>query len=364
MATFLEEIGRAVRQTACAVISVNDAVNGFMEGIGTPGASEYADRTRALRRQLCDNNDPVVPAPTPPFTGGQCDTIYAVTYRVKNGQSPWAQQTTNFPGPIQGLEFRSEPAPNDRVRKQWLIKHAGGEDSLILVPSAFPDQVVLAEILNVARIDGQPDDCGDVPTPIPPYVPTTTTVNISYENNQQITINEDVDVTVFAPQVNLIGGIFAPITISGNNFSLIGNAEFTPEFKLNLSPRINIGAPGNTDNPVPNPSEPIPEPEEEDPTRMIVGVIVTTTDLDLSRIGQISQDGNPDIFIPRLGSVSFYITTPNGNAWTTDVDIKNLRCYIPCPVPSGATDVAATPQNGIHFSVQPVWGYPGQQLPG
>lgn len=385
MTTFLDEIGRAVRQTACAVIATNDAVNGFMEGVGVPGAEAYANRTRALRRQLCDNNDDSVPTPTPPFTGGQCSGVEYEVQVLRNGytriecddgstsqRTGPGNLTVTVYGPISGLRRVDIDQGDCGPRASRILLDAFDSNGDPISPTIYPVSVNGAffsigdfdvSITSITRVDGQPDNCGDIPTPIPPYAPTPTNVTINYENNQEITVNEDVDITIFAPQVNLIGGIFAPITIAGNTFSLVGTVELTPEFKLNLSPEItvNLGG-GNTDSPTPNPDRPIPEPTPDpNERRVIVGAIATATSVG-GRQDFLPQDANPDIAIPNLGYVAFYINTPNGTAWTEDIPIKNVRSYIPCPNPAGAIDTAGTGRPGIAIQVQPVWGYPGQQL--
>lgn len=363
MSSFLDAISDAVRTTACGIISVNDEINGFLEGVGLPGASDYADRTRALRRQLCDNDDDTVPVTQSQVTGGQCPGIEyragapgVTTSSVSRGIGPLSVSTTTG---------------ENNGRPTWTLTFvwAGGLTGGSGVQSFFddgPSPTISERYTGVVatRVDDQLDTCGDGPTPpIPPYVPTPITVNISYQNNQEITVNEDVDITIFSPQVNLIGGIFAPVVISGNTFQLIGTAKFSPEFKLEISPEVNIGTGGgNTDSPGPNPDRPYPEPTPNpSERRVIVGAVVTAVDVS-TRQDFIPQDGNPDIAIPNLGFISFYIATENDRAWTADIPIKNVRTYIPCPVAGGAIDVAGTGRSGIELSVQPVWGYPGQQL--
>lgn len=367
MVTFREEIENAVRAQACAVLSGVEAASWYGSALDFGNdENRFAEGVRGLRRSFCNNDDDVVDIPSPPFTGGQCA---GASYSVSFTQTGTAVGTpTSQTGAISGLTgpisnvFNKDIGsfPGNRRVYQVCVSHAGGEKCGIS-NALDPGSQELEDIV-VTRTDGLPDDCGSLPAPIPPYSPTATTVNISYENINNIQVNEDVDIEIFAPQVNLIGGIFAPIVISGNTFQLVGTAQISPEFKLEISPNINVGRGGGVDETLPNPSEPVPEGNEDNGSRVIVGAIVTATSLELRKVGQISQAGNPDIFIPRLGSLSFYIAVDNGTAWTNDIDIKNLRCYIPCPVSSGAVDVAATSENGVQLDVQPVWGYPSQRL--
>lgn len=379
MGSFLDEIGKAVKQTACAVIATNDAVNGFMEGIGVPGASGYADRTRALRRTLCDNDDDTVPTPDPPFQGVQCDCgRYEIriegTYTNTFGSTgiSFRFPSRKIRGPLSDLSVMPTGNINNDLVATFKCRGIGSSSyptcGSTLTAQVFENTTSPVEsvesftVVVLEALDG--DDCGDpVPPPIPPYIPSPTTINISYENNQQITVSEDVDITVFSPKVNLIGGIFAPVTVAGNTFNLVGTAELSPEFKLNLSPKINIRlGGGNTDDPAPNPDKPIPEPEpDEDEIRVIVGAVVTATSVS-DRQDFLPQNDNPDIAIPNLGYIAFYILVNDDAAWTADIPIKNVRSYIPCPVTTGAVDVAGSSRSGVELTIQPVWGYLGQNV--
>lgn len=377
MASFIDEIGAAVKQTACAVIATNDAINGFMESISFPGAESYRDTTRALRRQLCNNPDDVVPIPSPAFSGGQCsDVSYRVSWNAgfvgcATGviRENIIRGAITVTGPVT-RDIETIPRPADPTTADNLFKINGVTvGGLATKTPCQPNSTdgnassVFWGLFSIIRIDGQPDDCGDPPSPIPPYVPSPVTVNIEYEDNSQITINEDVDITIFAPQVNLIGGIFAPITIAGNTFQLAGTVDLSPKFDVQISPKINIGGRGGkTDKQPSDPDGEVPEPEE-DPgeRRVIVGAVVTATSVS-NRQDFLPQQGNPDIGIPNLGYCSFYIATNDATSWTEDIPIKSVRSYIPCPVAAGAIDVDATGRRGITLQVEPVWAYPGQQV--
>lgn len=378
MATFADEIGRAVRQTACAVVATNDAINNLWVGSGLPDPLNLQRTTNSLRRQLCNNDsDEDLNLPDPPFQGGQCEGIeyriegqfYSCLYRPSDdvnvicGDAPYGNV---IEGPVTRIEIEKGVGGAGKSIGPVAYNAAGDRVVLGIRSTTASDRDYRDGSLtsiSIFRTDGGGDDCGDVVPPIPPYSPTPTTVTINYENNQQVTVNEDIDVTIFSPQLNLTGGIFAPVTIAGNTFNLVGTVELTPEFKLEVSPEINIGSGnGNPDETTPPPDRPIPEPEPDpNERRVIVGAIVTATSV-ASRQDFLPQAENPDIALPNLGYVAFYINTPNGTAWTADIPIKNVRSYIPCPVTGGAVDVAGTGRSGVTVQVQPVWGYPGQHL--
>lgn len=365
MAGFFQALNDAARGAACSIIGGTAFIDGFMRDVGVPGTGAYEDRTRALRRQLCDNDDDVVPLPgTGPVTGGNCDGILYVTANMTYTDAACTTRDFNgyqIYGPV------SANVLEDSGNRTLVIDgfNQNGTPNRRVVSGSTPSSPCPAAWLGgqFNRVDGGAE-CPAPEVPIPPYAPSPITVTINYENNQQITVNEDVDITIFSPQISLIGGIFAPITIAGNTFNLVGTVELTPEFKLNVSPVINISlGNGNTDNPIPNPDGDLPEPTvDPEERRVIIGAIATATSVS-DRVDFLPQGGNPDVGIPNLGLVSFYVSTPNGTAWTADIPVKNVRTYIPCPVTSGAVDVAGTARTGILLDVQPIWGYPGQNLP-
>lgn len=230
------------------------------------------------------------------------------------------------------------------------------------------DRTLTSYSLNMDWVpQGGPDDCGSPPPSFetPKYNPTPTTVNITYEDNSQTTINEDIDITVYPPIVIAPVTVVAPITIAGNDFSLVGQLDLTGNFDLKLQPEFSINLGGYTDTIPQLPGTEIPSPTP-DRTRVILGAIVTVTSLPQDRSQtQIFQGPNPDIFIPRLGYVSFYVAVEGGTAWTGEIPIKNVRQFVPCPYLGGAVDVRGTAEPGYTIEVKPVFApTPIPELPG
>lgn len=355
--TFAEAVTEATRATFCGILAVNDGINGFLEGIVEGGSLGFQDATRALRRSVCNNSDDTVPIPSSEFTGGQCPVLYDGSLRVSvvvDGQDlSFNANFFNVLGPIEGAYL--EPVPGQNSVRYGVITESGQ----VFVGATSATGVQGVSINNVIRQDGQPDDCGDPPPPpIQPYVPGPTTVSITYEDNSQTTINEDIDITIFAPFVAIGGAIIAPVTISGNTFSLVGELQLTPEFKLNLEPSLTIGGSGQQDDPSEPPDYPVGLPDPGPSKRVIVGAVVTATQVTLGRKTEIEQGVNPDIFAPRIGNISFLIATDKDVAWTVDIPIKAVRQFVPCPFFGGAVDVAATPELGFELDVRPVYDFP------
>jgi hypothetical protein len=382
MATFSEAIAQATKSTLCAVAIGSDNVTSFTNSlVGLDG--DTLNVGRAFRRLVCDDsNDQINPPPTTevPFTGGQCPgVLYSVsgqgfdfqTKRCNNGDiqdnsGPYNRGPVTVTGPITNI-FRRDVSGSCGVGRrgyEWVaVANAGIEVALFSVVTGFPSQVYAnsfgAMNITVVRADGQPDTCGDPDVVIPPFSPITTTVNVEYEDNSQTTINEDVDITVFAPFVAIGGAIIAPVTVTGNDFSLVGEVNLDGSGLISFEPDIdfNFGK-GGGDSPAPSPDPSIETPEPESGSGLIVGAIVTATPTGQGRATQILQGVNPDIFAPRIGNISFYVNTPSGQAWTEDAPIKNLRQYVPCPYLGGAADVKATAEPGYSLNVTPHYSKP------
>lgn len=356
MSNFLTAVTTAVQGAACLILnSPGTQAAEFVSGL-VP-TSGYDDAIRGLRRLVCDDTDDNVNQPPPEFTGGQCvGAPYTAGWTYLDG-SPFIY-VASVVGPISSMTASfSRPGPFPNVEYwNYRIVHAGGVSE---GEEAVQPKDDAPGLIQIFRQDGQPDNCGDPPPPRPDtYVPSPTTVNITYVDNTMNTFNEDVDITIFAPFIGIGGAIFAPITIAGNTFQLAGTLQFSPDFKLEVNPVVEIGPRGSADGEPPPPDYPTELPESTQGRRVIVGAIVTATTVTLGKKTEIDQEVNPDIFAPRIGNLSFLISTDKGVAWTEDIPIKNVRQFVTCPFYLGAVDVAATAEEGFELDVVPVFDYP------
>jgi hypothetical protein len=358
--SFSDAAAQAVQGAACSLLALNDESTRWInEAYGLDG--DFANIAGALRKQVCNESNPDTSGVggTPPFTGGQCATTYEVTcngtYTTGAGDTfnlPFLPDTKDVVGPIGGTSLI--PDATDPFRERWYV--VGNPNVVYTTP---PNNAASSEmtITNIVRKDGQPDDCGDPPADIDEYNDYSETVSITYEDNSQTQITEDVDVTI-GPLIVGIGGIlYAPVTVGTGDITFNGNLTLSPELSVDLWPDGLFGGGGNTDNPAPDPSEPDPEPVITDDRRRIIGAIVTVTNYneDIARVTQVAQGSSPDIFVPRTGNVSFYIDTPGGQAWTEPTPLRNVRQYVPCPAREGAVDVAVTEGTGFTLAVTPVY---------
>jgi len=377
--SFSEATAQAVQGAACSLLALSDEGTRWINSaIGADG--DFGNIAGALRKNVCNESDPTGDyGPDVPFTGGQCP---GVEYNVRIRRNSYLRRRCdngstfdvvidNFTsvdcyGPVLGL--RDEPSAQGDCgasgRQVFLDAFDSNGDPLTatvytvsLNPTAFAIDSVDIEIFEITRNDGQPDNCGDPEGTVSEYNDYSETVSITYEDNSETEITEDIDITL-GPLIVGIGGIlYAPVTIGTGDIDISGQVVLAPELSVDLWPDGLFGGGGNTDNPAPDPGEPDPEPTVSDERRRIIGAIVTVTnfDEDIARVTQVAQDDSPDIFVPRTGNVSFYIDTPGGQAWTEPTPLRNVRQYVPCPAREGAVDVAVTEGTGFTLAVTPVY---------
>lgn len=358
MPTFQESVNGALRGGLCAVLGANETAAKVLTSVsGDPlGVVPLAS---GLRRQLCSDDPDNDPTYEPPFNGGQCPGVtYIVTLRTRNVDSPTPQWRNPVQlavtGPI-AIKPISESGFNCNDPARPFEGNAGiynGAGDLVAnlaggcfdVPNGY-------EILSIDRADGQPDNCGDPPPPPVdpepvPGPPTDITYNIDGDTNITVPLT-----AVYAPIfVDLDGSIKAPVTVNVGGIDFNGTIKISPEFEVEISPTINIGGPGSPDDPdvIGEPgggAEPIDDVEDLEST--IVGVLVYSDITAEAGSGSVAFTNGPDLYIPRLASVQFAIKTRNSIGWTSDLDVKNLECYVPCPAPQGAIAVRVSPMPGV-----------------
>jgi len=323
----------------------------------------------ALSMLLCDEPPNRLPPPEPPFTGGQCvGRNYTVT--IRSEVYPFSDCSTfgpsnsviGFAGPIRGLVTRTENPSGDLCTpggNAIYLQHGPNTNSETLV--AAGGYGATASILSVVPEDGLPDECGDPPPILPPPGDV-------YEFGDDITYNidESTEITVpvtaiFSPIfVDLDGSLKIPVNIDVGGVTFKGELEIAPKFELNIKPTNITTGPGQPDDDDPSGGQPqVPVPEDEEDVDVIVGVLVYSQfDGDENGATGFPSVGGPNFLVPRIGSVQFAIKTGNSIGWTSDLDVKNLECYVPCPAPQGAIAVRVTPSVGFTRTFTPVRGKP------
>lgn len=372
MADFLQSVGSAVRSVACGILSVQDSTVSFVGKISPTGLGPYPDIVRSLRRSVCGNNNGTVASPpdsfdnattAPPSCGTTAGIAWWYTDNVNTYNTGWRFTAASFAAtPVAVGNFRNN-----------------GTSTGLVDVTLSNGSVVVFTLTNFGRADGnwnasdfrlclgtagapQPPSNNPQP-PLPPYTPTPVTRSIDYDGPSG-TVSENIDIVIFAPVVLAPLTIVSNILVTGNNFSLIGKLQLSPNFDIKLAPKFVIGGGGFGDvNANPGENQP-PDEGKKDSARKIIGALIITTDAVGGRAGLIGQGDNPDIYYPRLGNVSFLIETDKGRGWTTDLPVRNTRQYVPCPAPQGAVDVRGTADVGYAFQVIAIYDSPTFSLSG
>ena len=399
MADFRSEVGKRAREEYCnALIDTGMFARNMAVGIGALPSALLWKIARDNYRQFC-NREPS-PPPAVPFPGGQCQTKYTISGTAREVFNDDTDRNTVWQdrevwGPLVSFGYDTEPN-TDRVR---FYCECYGLASLP-TPSLVSQRVTMtsaissppvsvsftATVTSIARLDGLPDNCGDGPNAPPRNVipPPVDVPDFVYNDDSGNTINVpltfafglayfDADFNLNLPvTVNVKFDFDVPVTVAPK-FDVVfnvgtGDFVFKPTLPPGQKPPDPTG-PDRPDNVYPDPlpppnndptaPDPPPPPDENELRRVIVGCLVTTTDIDQPNpLTQLGQDVNPDVYIPDLGLVSFLIQVAGtSGGWTEDIRVKNRRQVIPCPWKQGAIDVRGTPRPGVEFTVTPIYGY-------
>jgi hypothetical protein len=210
-------------------------------------------------------------------------------------------------------------------------------------------------ITSIVPNAGEPDDCGNPgPQPAPPInVDIDVPISITYVDNTNTEITELGDFNLALP-IFLPGSIQIPFTVNVGGVDITGNLDINGDITFEINPGRQ---PDDTVTDIEVPElPPGTDPADDETERRIIGVHVFTNLPPNTPTTVINQNGVPNIFAPRGGSVRFLILGGGGSSWTDDIDIKGARQYIPCPAPQGAINVIANPLPGGTVSTIKVYG--------
>lgn len=216
---------------------------------------------QGLWDKLCRPRPPgLPPSPQPDFQGGQCPVYYAVAFQSHAGTSDGTD--TPILGPIAGIRIEHRQHPRFGSWAWYLLISAPGAINLDFYEGMywrtasasynFPDPKPPKPILiGVNRMDGQPDNCGNLPSPdIPPIVvpPGERSTNITYTNNEG-NRNFNIPIVLIFPTLNNTFNLNPSLTIEAK----IGGGDRTINF--HLYPDGWYSEPGHPAEP------PIPDPK-------------------------------------------------------------------------------------------------------
>jgi len=367
MVTFNEAVESSARSGLCFLLGQFDEAAKFLvRVVGT--SAGVAPVASGIRRKLCSDDPANDPVYEPPFSGGQCPVDYNATWEQRTFNSGtmtynWTPRSATG-GDRRGPMGITDPSlgggcsPGTQEARETIVPAVGA--SFLVGFGGCSDVKPSYRNLVFTRQDGLPDDCGDIPPVLPEPGP------IIYEGDDiTYNIDESTDITVpisfvFSPvYVDLDGSLKIPVNFDVGGVTFDGTIEVSPEFNFEFNPSGIDGGPGTVDDPdgigePGEPSDPVEDPEEG--TLPIIGVLVySDIDPDGDPSGILFPTG-PNIYVPRLASVTFAVQTANSIGWTPDQDVKNLECYVPCPALQGAIAVRVSPMRGVTSRFTPVRG--------
>jgi len=394
----LDSLQGLFAEVSCNLALTNDLFSNLTRNVAFGFDQNAINRYRRNQQALWCNDNPY----TEPFRPGECPILYNVTITYQITSHPVAQFNGTFEvfgqfyGPIGAASYlRVEAdAPGARqIHRITLASHGGfgGARQEQWVITQFPNgefhEQARLVILNVQSVPADPGGvttCGEYLDPTE-YNPDAHTyrrdVTYTTNNNTSVTVPLVLVVGQFKVDANL--NLKVPINVKIDptfNFKTTIPLDIDLEYNWNtgdteidwvgaddvepppLPPAAAPSPPGTSPNNPPPPvpddvPQPEPDPNDPDNDRVIIGAIVTSIVEDApSGSTQIFQTDNPDIYIPSLGYVNFASRRDvAGFGWTADIAVKNLRQYVPCPIPEGASEVAGTPKTGVNWTITPVY---------
>lgn len=356
MVSLFEGLQSTIRNVYCATaapVAVGlSGLGGIYRGLGAyENGDDLIDSANIIRgasNLVCNMPpDDVAPALEGGLPNGQCvDTIYQVSSdAVINGNPPVFAGSNSGPGPI----FR-EKGPNSPDGELDVLRDANGS-FLSGGGTTAPGGTFNLVNISIVPLNG-PDNCGGQDPDAPPFNPTdwTSTNTVMYDDDNGNPTSVDVDL-VFGPAGGDGGGGFSvPFSLDfGNGLDLFGDINLT-------TGDITIGF-GNSSGEGIEPTTPKELDPSVDPQQaglVVVGVrVLSVVDVDATDATEIFQSGgNPNIWAPRLGHISFLYPTPEGTAWGVDIPVKNTDQIIWSVRPALA--VAGTPNLGTSFTIRPL----------
>lgn len=348
-------IAAALIALRCQLISDDPYVLGSVSSVIPATRPAFLRALNETRRLIgCPPaGDPQEPAGA--FSGGQCAGV-GYTVNVAGTANPpggSGMATRSGVGPVGGMCFQDAGFGNVSIGVQFVDGcQISGAGQALTVPSVQSSW----QIVSITRDDGLPDDCGNPPGIYPPPTNVFQDVDVTYK------IEGDTNVTVtipfiFAPiTANFDGTLRIPFNFDFGGFEFSGDINL-PDFNVTINPpRVPPGSgedltgegddePGGTVPPAP-------------PGEKIIGIVVNATDIDSTVVSSYSGPYDRPILVPRLGSIKFAYSIGTSTFFSSDIDIKERRTFVPCPFSQGADDVVASAQPGIELTFTPIRGFP------
>lgn len=364
-ADFYDKIANGVREFACGLWSQ------FPDQI-TQNTSIGSSFARGFMGATCSGIGSPPPTPDPGVIGGQCpETEYAVTVEYNLGEAlPPRDRTVIAYGPIRGFDSLFDAAAGRNEAQLYATTAPPDSQPTTIVvdaASASLGEPDISRIVDIVRVDGFPDDCGNLEGGYPISNPQPE----DYSDN--ITINNEDGIDIIFPVTYNPGGDNFPMNFTVNDIDVqlnLGGISFffgkdrlpdgqphplpPPGDKTTISKDpfseddFTRVFPKNDDETIPETIEEQEEKEqieEEELEAQYVLVDVTTLPDKGKTILHANQDDNTFF----AGYFSWTIVTPNGVYREAEQPIRKLKNYYRAPLES--VGYAAYTVNGAKIKI-------------
>lgn len=363
--SYADAVGDAIKSGFCRYLDAQDDATRYfneLSPIDLPNIGKY------WKPRLCNDDPDDIPTLPPPFEGGQCAVLYDVDVlftasdnpisvpvvgpRMGTALGPWVSVNTNF-------TFRGTVNGNPN-RYDYFIE-AFNADGIRVSESG--SNVPFSEgTIQLTRVDGQPDTCGnpDVPPP-PPFPPggDTFDIDVTYQDNDGDIVDIDGDVTIYAPIIAPIipVTVYAPVTVDLGGVTFDGSLEFSPEFKFNFgTPPGDDSTGGGAPPSIPEPPDSDPDQPEDDSNVRLLGVVVRSQQSGRILQTEIAQVDGPTLYVPRIANVYFRVRSAGVSSWLGPYDVKTSNAWVPVPENTFAVGTAVDWESGWTGSASEIKG--------
>lgn len=395
MVSLNEAVKGAVGSVFCAGARGSDWVAGLLSGtpLNNSGIQEAVDRYRAFACGEDVPNDPLDTGSPPSFSGGQCPVSYSVTiladqfFRSDGSYRNTSSNTAVRVGAIGEPYLTSENGFSDVAVK--IPEQDGSVVGSVLTLGASVQASRFfgnVRISSITRVDGLPDDCGDLPPSRPePIEEYEELVDITYDDPLGNSVSiPGVPLKFFKPCINL-DGVRLPFEMDLGFAKICGKVGLRPDLVNIVEPAIDIDScPSQKQDAgisateaseffevLPPFGNPVSFPDaqfsgtktntfdgENDKPILGVGIrAIRTGDRSKTVVLQPELATNPNQILPRIGTVFFEYLLQKEDGYETGfseaIPIQNVDQFIPCPWQFGAVRVHGYSEVGWEVGFYP-----------
>lgn len=365
MSRFRDVAGDLIPDLLCAFAQLGEAPIDFGNRVrdGITGGVSDPDGTAAgfespIQKALCGLGGApnridfdVPPAAVP----GSCDAQYRLYANITYvDRTDFEEKTARFgsdnqfPGPL-----------GDAIgvtRGTTFVITFSNTNGEIFGPSyAFNEPTF---VLDLERVDGQPDNCGSDGQPLDPTGPQpgdppSGTGDVDYTDEDGNPVTEPYTFDFRTPFTDRDGDTIVPVEIclDGECYQFCYNLNTGATQSCSQGPENDPCCPAVDPIAVePGPDDPPPPENDERYAGLLIRILDASLNKTATRVG---SDG-PTLYIPRLAAVRFAVEVGGRRMWTVDQPLKTTPqgIFVNAPALAYAWDIIEEP--GVTLDVTPI----------